>query len=86
MNKCNCDEWFQLMRYKPFIDKSEGFVEEEIHLDCRYRAVLVCENCHEEKEMVRQGKHFENDLNVLLEYVGELMHKLDPNEEKMLEE
>jgi len=61
-------------------------IGEETHLDCRYRAVLVCDNCQAEQEIVRQGEHFEDDLNLLLEIVGEMMYKLDPNGERMLEE
>ena len=81
MAECNCEEWIHVMRYKPVIEELDKpvfainngkikHIRKETHLDCKYRALLVCANCHAEQEIIRQGKHFEDDLNFLLEIVG----------------
>lgn len=72
-----------------FVDKlNSGEIkpkETEILITCDYYAVEVCEGCGKEQEIVRQGEHFQDDLDILLITLGNLMHKLDPLEERLIE-
>ena len=43
------------------------------------RAMLVCEGCGERQVAVREGEHFENDLNLVLEALGAHLMRQEQN-------
>ncbi len=88
---CNCSEeegWASNIRYEKITTSSSK--EPQISID--YFPVLVCEGCGKEKmvnpenwyhSFVREGKHFVNDLHLLLEALAYFMHLAD--EDNLLE-
>ena len=43
------------------------------------RAMLVCEGCGERQVAVREGEHFEDDLNSVLEVLGSHLMQQEQN-------
>ena len=78
----NEPQWCEYWAYKDTAYSYVGHQSKDIHIDFEFKAVLLCEGCNEEISPVREGPHFENDLHLLLCYMGEIMSQ-HPQSDKL---